>query len=179
MSTMNGEFRTTVFYAHVHEPSKYGHFEVNVAVTPEMEKELTSLRLDGKIKSGKDVVNNGGKYLALRTTQVDRSNNTSSMVVVDADGRPMQDLIGNGSECIVYWRAYDDKQYGRVIKFGKMLDWDQEGKTKKFAAMKVVKLVEYKNDKNDFFTPVAGAESDNTMAKKTPAPKEVSFELED
>ncbi len=176
MSTINGEFRSTVFYAHVHEPSKYGHFEINIAVTPEIEKELTKLRLDGKIKSGKDVVNNGGKYLALRTTEVDRSNNTSSMVIVDADGRPMKDLVGNGSECIVYWRAYDDAKYGRVIKFGKMLEWDQEAKTKTFAGLKVVKLVEYKNDKNDFYTPVTGEASKSSPAK---APKEVHFELED
>lgn len=176
MSTMNGEFRTTVFYAHVHEPSKYGHFEINLAVTPEMEKELTSLRLDGKIKAGKEAINNGGKYLALRTTQVDRSNNTSSMVIVGADGRPMKDLVGNGSECIVYWRAYDDKQYGRVIKFGKMLDWDQDAKTKTFAGLKVINLVEYKNDKNDFYTPVEGTSSTPSPARQ---PKEVSFELED
>ena len=176
MSTINGEFRSTVFYAHVHEPSKYGHFEINIAVTPEIEKQLVGYRLEGKIKDGKEAINNGGKYLALRTTEVDRSNNTSSMVIVDSDGRPMKELVGNGSECIVYWRAYDDPKYGRVIKFGKMLDWDQDAKTKTFAGLKVVKLIEYKNDKNDFYTPVAGEAAKASVPK---APKEVSFELED
>lgn len=179
MTALNGEFRTNVYYAHVHEPSKYGHFEINIEVTPEIEKQLIANRLDGKIKSGKDNIANGGKYLALRTTQIDRSGNVSSMVVVDSNGVLMKDLVGNGSECIVYWRAYDDQKYGRVIKFGKMLDWDQEGKTKTFAAVKVVNLVPYENKTNNFFSPVAGAEFDKAMASSPKAPKEMAFELED
>jgi len=175
MSTINGEFRTRVAYAHVHEPSKYGHFETNIEVTPEIEKKLVELRLDKKIKSGKDTLFNGGKYLALRTTQIDRSGNVSSMVVVDANGQPMTDLVGNGSECIVFWRAYDDKQYGRVIKFGKMLDWDQEGKTKKFAGLKVVTLVPYQKT-DTFFSPVDGASTPATVPAES---REHEFELED
>ncbi len=170
--TLNGEFRANVYFAHVHEPSQFGHFEVNIAVTPEIEKKLVELRLDGKVKSGKDTINNGGKYMTLRNPQSDRTNNVSSMVVVDSFGKPMTDLVGNGSECIVYWRAYDHPQYGRIIKFGKMLDWDQDEKTKKFAAMKVVNLVEYKTGGNAFFEPLPDA-------KEPPASKEVEFEIEE
>lgn len=178
MSTINGEFRSKIAYAHVHEPSQYGHFEVNVEVTPEIEKQLIEYRLEGKIKSGKANIFDGGKHLPLRTTQVDRGGNVSSIIVVDSNGKPMKDLVGNGSECITYWRAYDDPKYGRVIKFGKMLDWDQEGKTKTFAGLKVVSLIEYKNDKNTFFTPVDNNFS-AALAAVPKASKEVSFELED
>lgn len=170
--TLNGEFRTNVYFAHVHEPSQYGNYEVNIAVTPEIEKELIKNRLDGKIKSGKESINNGGKYMTLRNAPVDRAGNTSQMVVVDSFGKPMTDLVGNGSECLIYWRAYDHPQYGRIIKFGKMLDWDQEAKTKKFAAMKVISLVEYKAGGNDFFEPLP-------PAKQTAATKEVEFEIEE
>jgi hypothetical protein len=175
MSTINGEFRTRVAYAHVHEPSKYGHFETNIEVTPEIEKKLVELRLDKKIKSGKDALFNGGKYLALRTAQIDRSGTTSSMVVVDANGQPMTELVGNGSECIVFWRAYDDKQYGRVIKFGKMIDWDQEGKSKKFAGLKVVSLVPYQKT-DTFFSPMDSASAPVTATADS---RNVEFELED
>ena len=169
--TINGEFRTNVYFAHVHEPSQFGHFEVNLAVTPEIEKKLVELRLDGKIKKGKETINSGGKYITLRNPASDRSNNVSTMMVVDSFGKPMTELVGNGSECIVYWRAYDHPQYGRIIKFGKMMDWDQEAKTKQFAAMKVVNLVEYKSGGNDFFEPLPAA-------KEAPASKSVEFEIE-
>lgn len=179
MSTINGEFRTRVAYAHVQEPSKFGHFEVNIEVTPDIEQELVKNRLDKKIKSGKDNIFDGGKYLSLRTAHVDRQGNVSSMLVVDANGKPMTDLVGNGSECIVYWRAYDDKQYGRVIKFGRMRDWDQEAKTKTFAGLKVVNLVPYANNTDTFFQPVD--EAPVAAATSTPSKKkrEVQFELED
>jgi len=170
--TLNGEFRTNVYFAHVHEPSQFGHFEVNLAVTPEIEKALVDLRLDKKIKAGKERINNGGKYITLRNPQTDRTNNISSMVVVDSFGKPMTDLVGNGSECIVYWRAYDHPQYGRIIKFGKMLEWDEEGKTKKFAAMKVVNLVEYKAGGDNFYDPLP-------PAKEVESSKEVEFEIEE
>ena len=177
MSTINGEFRTRVAYAHVQEPSKFGHFEVNIEVTPDIEEELVKHRLDKKIKSGKDTIFDGGKYLSLRTAQVDRQGNVSKMLVVDALGKLMTDLVGNGSECIVYWRAYDDKQYGRVIKFGKMRDWDQEGKTKTFDALKVVNLVEYSKANDSFFTPLeVGAAPKPT--KVTNKSRAAEFEIE-
>lgn len=178
MSTINGEFRTRVAYAHVQEPSKYGHFETNIEVTPEIESKLVELRLDKKIKSGKDNIFNGGKYLSLRTTQVDRGGNVSSMVVVDANGKPMTDLVGNGSECIVYWRSYDDKQYGRVIKFGKMLEWDQEAKTKKFAGLKVVNLVQYQKSDN-FFAPVEAGQAPAPSVDQSTKTRAAQFEIED
>jgi len=177
MSTTNGEFRTRVMYAHVQEPSKFGHYETNIEVTPDIEEQLVGLRLDKKIKSGKENIFDGGKYLTLRTAHVDRQGNISKMVVVDALGKPMTDLIGNGSECIVYWRAYDDKQYGRVIKFGRMLEWDEDAKIKKFAALKVVNLVEYSKGTDSFFAPLeVGAAPKPT--KVTNKSRAAEFEIE-
>lgn len=180
MSTINGEFRTRVAYPYVHEPSKYGSFEVNLEVTPEIEKKLVELRLDKKIKSGKDNLFNGGKYLSLRTPQMERSGVSSTMIVVGPNGQPTQDLVGNGSECIIYWRSYDDKQYGRVIKFGKMLEWNKEDNTKKFAALKVVNLIPYEK-KDPFYSPVEGysPEKESSGTDTGTPDRVVEFELED
>jgi len=178
--TVTGEFRTKVYFAHVQEPSQFGNYEVNLAVTPEMEKALISMRLDKKIKDGKERINNGGKYLTLRNAAVDLSGFESEMVVIDQNGKRTKDLIGNDSECIVYWRSYDTPKYGKVIKLGKMIDWDEENKKKKFGALKVIELVAYASPVNEFAAAMDEAEdpfppSADLKPKKS---KSVEFEIE-
>ena len=187
--TITGEFRTKVYFAHVQEPSQFGNYEINLAVTPEIEKKLIELRLDGKIKDGKERINNGGKFLTLRNAVVDLKGFESEMVIIDQNGKRTKSLIGNDSECIVYWRAYDTPKYGKVIKLGKMLDWDEENKKKKFGALKIVELVEYSKP-NEFADAMDTAEEDpfpksaelppaevkaTNVSKKN---KSVSFEIE-
>lgn len=184
--TMTGEFRTKVYFAHVQEPSQFGNYEINLAVTPEIEKKLIELRLDNKIKDGKERINNGGKFLTLRNAVVDLKGFESEMVIIDQNGKRTKALIGNDSECIVYWRAYDTPKYGKVIKLGKMLDWDEENKKKKFGALKIVELVEYSKP-NEFADAMDTAEGDDPFPKsELPPPaevkkgkgKSVSFEIE-
>ena len=183
--TMTGEFRTKVYFAHVQEPSQFGNYEINLAVTPEIEKKLIELRLDNKIKDGKERINNGGKFLTLRNAVVDLKGFESEMVIIDQNGKRTKALIGNDSECIVYWRAYDTPKYGKVIKLGKMLDWDEENKKKKFGALKIVELVEYSKP-NEFADAMDTAEEDPfpKSAELPPAEvkkgkgKSVSFEIE-
>lgn len=148
--TITGEFRTKVYFAHVQEPSQFGNYEINLAVTPEMEKKLVEMRLDKKIKDGKERINDGGKYLTLRNSAVDLKGFESEMVVIDQNGKRTKALIGNGSECIVYWRSYDTPKYGKVIKLGKMIDWDEDNKKKKFGTLKVVELVAYEKQQDEF-----------------------------
>ena len=81
--TVTGEFRTKVYFAHVQEPSQYGHYEVNIAVTPEIEKKLIELRLDKKIKDGKERIKDGGKYITLRNPTIDLRVFTSEIVIID------------------------------------------------------------------------------------------------
>lgn len=188
--TITGEFRTKVYFAHVQEPSQFGNYEINLAVTPEIEKKLIELRLDGKIKDGKERINNGGKFLTLRNAVVDLKGFESEMVIIDQNGKRTKSLIGNDSECIVYWRAYDTPKYGKVIKLGKMLDWDEENKKKKFGALKIVELVEYSKP-NEFADAMDTAEGDDPFPKSAELPppevkatnvskknKSVSFEIE-
>lgn len=174
--TVSGEFRTKVYFAHVQEPSQYGHYEVNVAVTPEIEKKLIELRLDKKIKDGKERINDGGKYLTLRNPVVDLKGFESEMVIIDQNGKRTKALVGNGSECIVYWRSYDTPKYGKVIKLGKMLDWDEDNKKKKFGALKVLELVPYASKVNEF--EEAMAEEDPFPKSAELKPKASSFEIE-
>ena len=148
--TVTGEFRTKVYFAHVQEPSQYGNYEVNLAVTPEIEKRLIELRLDKKIKEGKERINDGGKFITLRNAPVDLKGFESEMVIIDENGKRTKALIGNGSECIVYWRVYDHPKYGKVIKLGKMIDWDEENKKKKFGTLKIVELVAYDKPEDAF-----------------------------
>ena len=178
--TVTGEFRTKVYFAHVQEPSQYGNYEVNLAVTPEIEKKLIELRLDKKIKDGKERINDGGKYLTLRNSAVDLKGFESEMVVIDQNGKRMKELVGNGSECIIYWRSYDTPKYGKVIKLGKMIDWDEENKKKKFGAMKVLELVSYNKPSGEFDEALTEEEdpfppSENLKAKA----RDVTFEIED
>lgn len=177
--TVTGEFRTKVYFAHVQEPSQYGHYEVNIAVTPEIEKKLIELRLDKKIKDGKEKINDGGKYLTLRNSAVDLRGFESEMVIIDQNGKRTKDLVGNGSECIVYWRSYDTPKYGKVIKFGKMIDWDEDNKKKKFGAMKVLELVSYAAKANEFADAMADDEDPFPPSAELKAkPREASFEIE-
>lgn len=181
--TLTGEFRTKVYFAHVQEPSQFGNYEVNLAVTPEMEKTLISMRLDKKIKDGKERINNGGKYITLRNSAVDLQGHESEMVVIDQNGKRTKALVGNDSECIVYWRSYDTPKYGKVIKLGKMIDWDQENKKKKFGALKIVELVAFGIEPRDEF---AAAMEEATADEQLPPPlvapksrkKDVTFEIE-
>jgi hypothetical protein len=176
--TVTGEFRTKVYFAHVQEPSQYGHYEVNIAVTPEIEKKLIELRLDKKIKDGKERINDGGKYLTLRNSAVDLRGFESEMVIIDQNGKRTKELIGNGSECIVYWRSYDTPKYGKVIKFGKMIDWDEDNKKKKFGAMKIVELVSYAKP-NEFADAMADDEDPFPPSAEIKAKsREASFEIE-
>ena len=174
--TVTGEFRSKVYFAHVQEPSQYGNYEVNVAVTPEIEKKLVELRLDKKIKDGKERINDGGKYITLRNPTVDLSGFTSEMVIIDQNGKRTKELVGNGSECIVYWRSYDTPKYGKVIKLGKMIDWDEENKKKKFGTLKVLELVPYASKVNEF--EEAMAEEDPFPKSAELKPKSASFEIE-
>lgn len=184
--TVTGEFRTKVYFAHVQEPSQFGNYEINLAVTPEIEKKLIDLRLDKKIKDGKERINNGGKYITLRNATVDLKGFESEMVVIDQNGKRTKALIGNDSECIVYWRSYDTPKYGKVIKLGKMIEWDEENKKKKFGTLKIVELVAY--DKPDDFADALDSSSDDDdpfpkselppAEVKTNKKKTVSFEIE-
>lgn len=185
--TVTGEFRTKVYFAHVQEPSQFGNYEINLAVTPEIEKKLIDLRLDKKIKDGKERINNGGKYITLRNATVDLKGFESEMVVIDQNGKRTKALIGNDSECIVYWRSYDTPKYGKVIKLGKMIEWDEENKKKKFGTLKIVELVAY--DKPDDFADALDSSSDDDdpfPKSELPPPAEVkakgkktvSFEIE-
>jgi hypothetical protein len=179
--TLTGEFRTKVYFAHVQEPSQFGNYEVNLAVTPEMEKTLISMRLDKKIKDGKERINNGGKYITLRNSAVDLQGHESEMVVIDQNGKRTKALVGNDSECIVYWRSYDTPKYGKVIKLGKMIDWDQENKKKKFGAMKIVELVAYEKPNDEFASAMEEVTEDEPLAAPvTPKSrkKDVTFEIE-
>ena len=184
--TITGEFRTKVYFAHVQEPSQFGNYEINLAVTPEIEKKLIELRLDKKIKDGKERINNGGKFLTLRNAVVDLKGFESEMVIIDQNGKRTKALIGNDSECIVYWRSYDTPKYGKVIKLGKMIDWDEENKKKKFGTLKIVELVEYNKPEDDFANAMDTAEEDPfpKSAELPPAEvkkgkgKSVSFEIE-
>ena len=175
--TVTGEFRTKVYFAHVQEPSQFGNYEVNLAVTPEIEKKLIELRLDKKIKDGKERINDGGKYLTLRNPVVDLKGFESEMVIIDENGKRTKALIGNGSECIVYWRSYDTPKYGKVIKLGKMIDWDEENKKKKFGTLKVVELVSYEKPTDEFAAAIENdpfPPSENLEVK----PRSVEFEIE-
>ena len=184
--TITGEFRTKVYFAHVQEPSQFGNYEINLAVTPEIEKKLIELRLDKKIKDGKERINNGGKFLTLRNAVVDLKGFESEMVIIDQNGKRTKALIGNDSECIVYWRVYDTPKYGKVIKLGKMLDWDEENKKKKFGTLKIVELVEYSKPSDEFADAMDTAEEDpfpKSAELPLPVPKKdksksVSFEIE-
>jgi hypothetical protein len=185
--TITGEFRTKVYFAHVQEPSQYGNYEINLAVTPEIEKKLIELRLDKKIKDGKERINNGGKFLTLRNAAIDLGGFESEMVVIDQNGKRTKSLIGNDSECIVYWRSYDTPKYGKVIKLGKMIDWDEENKKKKFGTLKIVELVEYASPVNEFAAAMdAASEGEDPFPKsELPPPaevkaksKKVTFEIE-
>lgn len=184
--TIAGEFRTKVYFAHVQEPSQFGNYEINLAVTPEIEKKLIELRLDKKIKDGKERINNGGKFLTLRNAVVDLKGFESEMVIIDQNGKRTKALIGNDSECIVYWRVYDTPKYGKVIKLGKMLDWDEENKKKKFGTLKIVELVEYSKPSDEFADAMDTAEEDPFPKSaelppaevKTKKGKSVSFEIE-
>jgi len=169
--TLTGEFRTKVYFAHVQEPSQFGNYEVNLAVTPEMEKTLISMRLDKKIKDGKERINNGGKYITLRNSAVDLQGHESEMVVIDQNGKRTKALVGNDSECIVYWRSYDTPKYGKVIKLGKMIDWDQENKKKKFGAMKIVELVAYEKPNDEFASAMEEITGDEPLPPPLVAPK--------
>lgn len=171
--TVTGEFHTKVYFAHVQEPSQFGNYEVNLAVTPEIEKKLIELRLDKKIKDGKERINDGGKYLTLRNPVVDTKGFESEMVIIDSNGKRTKALVGNGSECIVYWRSYDTPKYGKVIKLGKMIDYDADNKKKKFGTMKVVELVEYAKPDDEF----AGAMDDFPPSENLKA-KDMTFEIE-
>ena len=184
--TITGEFRTKVYFAHVQEPSQFGNYEINLAVTPEIEKKLIELRLDKKIKDGKERINNGGKFLTLRNAVVDLKGFESEMVIIDQNGKRTKALIGNDSECIVYWRVYDTPKYGKVIKLGKMIDWDEENKKKKFGTLKIVELVEYNKPEDAFSEAMDTAEEDPFPKSaelppaevKTKKGKSVSFEIE-
>jgi hypothetical protein len=183
--TVTGEFKSKVYFTHVQSPSQYGNYEVNIAVTPDIEKKLIEMRLDKKIKDGKERINNGGKFLTLRNAVVDLQGFESEMVVLDQEGKKTKALIGNDSECIVYWRSYDSPKYGKVIKFGKMVNWDEDNKKKTFGAMKIVNLVEYAKPLNEFLSseeenevtppviPTAAAIKSSAKNKKS-----VSFEIE-
>lgn len=183
--TVTGEFRTKVYFAHVQEPSQFGNYEINLAVTPEMEKKLIELRLDKKIKEGKERINDGGKFITLRNPVVDLKGFESEMVIIDQTGKRTKSLIGNGSECIVYWRSYDTPKYGKVIKLGKMIDWDEDNKKKKFGTLKVIELVQY-DKPNDEFADAMMEEEDPFPKSDLPPPSEVkpkgkksvSFEIE-
>lgn len=176
--TVSGEFRSTVYFAHVQEPSQFGNYEINIAVTPEIEKKLIELRLDKKIKEGKERINDGGKYLTLRNSVVDLKGFESEMVVLDQNGKRTKNLIGNGSECLVYWRSYDTPKYGKVIKLGKMIDWDEDNKKKKFATIKVIELVEYEKQLDEFAAALED-EADPFPKSELPKSKKASFEIED
>lgn len=176
--TVTGEFRTKVYFAHVQEPSQFGNYEINLAVTPEMEKTLIELRLDKKIKDGKERINNGGKYLTLRNAAVDLKGFESEMVVIDQNGKRTKDLIGNDSECIVYWRSYDTPKYGKVIKLGKMIDWDEENKKKKFGTLKVLELVSYSKPDDAFADAMGDEDPFPPSAELKAKPRSVEFEIE-
>jgi hypothetical protein len=176
--TVTGEFRTKVYFAHVQEPSQFGNYEINLAVTPEIEKKLID---------GKERINNGGKFLTLRNAAIDLGGFESEMVVIDQNGKRTKALIGNDSECIVYWRSYDTPKYGKVIKLGKMIDWDEENKKKKFGTLKIVELVEYASPVNEFAAAMDAASEEDPFPKSELPPAEVkakakgktvSFEIE-
>jgi hypothetical protein len=103
------------------------------------------------------------------------------MVVIDQNGKRTKALVGNDSECIVYWRSYDTPKYGKVIKLGKMIDWDQENKKKKFGAMKIVELVAYEKPNDEFASAMEEVTEDEPLAAPV-APKsrkkDVTFEIE-
>jgi hypothetical protein len=76
-----------------------------------------------------------------------------------------------------------------VIKLGKMIDWDEENKKKKFGTLKIVELVEYASPVNEFAAAMdAAAEEDpfpkselpptTTLEVKKTKGKTVSFEIE-
>lgn len=184
--TVTGEFRTKVYFAHVQEPSQFGNYEINLAITPEIEKRLIELQLDKKIKSGgNDRINNGGKYITLRNAAIDLKGFESEMVVIDQNGKRTKALIGNDSECIVYWRSYETPKYGKVIKLGKMIDWDEENKKKKFGTLKIVELVEYNSPTNEFADAMDAEEEDPFPKSELPPAtevksksKKVTFEIE-
>jgi len=176
--TVTGEFRTKVYFAHVQEPSQFGNYEVNLAVTPEIEKKLIELRLDKKIKDGKERINDGGKFLTLRNPVVDLKGFESEMVIIDQAGKRTKSLIGNGSECIVYWRSYDTPKYGKVIKLGKMIEWDEDNKKKKFGAIKVIELVEYAKP-NEFADAMEEDSPPFEELKVKTKAKDMTFEIED
>lgn len=173
--TVTGEFRTKVYFAHVQEPSQFGNYEINLAVTPEMEKTLMGMRLDKKIKDGKERINAGGKFITLRNAALDLNGFESEMVIIDQNGKRTKALIGNDSECIVYWRTYDHPKYGKVIKLGKMIDFDEENKKKKFGTLKIVELVEY--SKPNEFADALGEDDPFTEAVKD-TPRKAEFEIE-
>jgi hypothetical protein len=165
--TVTGEFHTKVYFAHVQEPSQFGNYEVNLAVTPEIDK---------KIKDGKERINDGGKYITLRNPVVDLKGFESEMVIIDQAGKRTKALIGNGSECIVYWRSYDTPKYGKVIKLGKMIDWDEDNKKKKFGTLKVIELVEFSKPSGDFADALE--ESADPFPPSEDLKKDMTFEIE-
>jgi len=124
MSVLSG----TAMWAHVQAPNQFGKYSIDVVISEDDYEELSGAGVSG-LKETED-----GYIAQIRTNATMKDGSPAKKPpVVDAEGMPINELVGNGSKVKVKYNIGD-------WKFGK-----KKGKSMYLNAVKVIDLVRYES----------------------------------
>lgn len=125
MSVITG----TAMWAHVQAPNQFGKYSIDVIIPEDEYQELLGEGVSG-LKETDD-----GFVVQIRTNATMKDGSPAKKpVVVDKEGIPITDLVGNGSKVKVKFNVAE-------WKFG-----SKKGKSAYLNAVKVLELVPYETD---------------------------------
>lgn len=119
-------------YAQVYKPNPYGRFQIDVILKDaDQLKKAESLGM-----TIKDDKYDGQSYVTLTRNAKDSNGETiDSIPVTDTNGKPVEELVGNGSKVVVQFKLFPyDNKYGK-------------GLAARFFEVKVIDLVPYEASK--------------------------------
>ena len=156
MATVFYTFSGTVKWAKVYRPDKFGNFTIDFYPK---DKEVRKAIKDTGIRNRLYEDDEGNFFYRFRRAERKENKKTKEMMefgppkVLDSDGEPMTDLIGNGSEITVKISVYDfsSPEHGT-------------GKGHRLEEVMVENLVEYK--KEEPVTEISEAGSNTKSSSK-------------
>jgi len=137
-----------VSWASLQEPKpKYQsedlEYTIAIKVTDQLRDLMKSYKLNKKIKN-KDTTFDGADFIQIGLDAKTKGGWTRTGSVLNMEGQPFTDLIGNGSTMRLFVSIGDSK-YGNIIKLGHLDTMDQDNKAMSFTFGQVRNLVSYES----------------------------------
>jgi len=142
------------------KPNQFDDYSVDVRVTPEVEKQLNALGISERIKEAKEDDTLGrDKYIQFKLSQIGHYSKAEQKPdVVDADNRPFNQLIGNGSKANIRFMYYPSEKA-------------HDGIAVQFKGIQIVDLVEYGGETAAFGVVEGGFTAEEPSGFEEQAPE--------